>query len=98
MAEKDQEHLRIRLDAKLLKRIDTARMKSGRTRTDEIEARLLETFTKSDLLAIAEIAVHNVLFKVDQIEKRRAEAAGQAPVDFYKALVEDARAELEDTK
>lgn len=85
MAEKEQEHLRIRLGARLLKKIDSAREKSGRTRTDEIEARLIESFTRLDIELAAELAVHNVLERIDRIERAREQ--GAKPVDFYEALV-----------
>ncbi|BBC00104.1 hypothetical protein [Bradyrhizobium elkanii] len=98
MAEKDLEQLRIRLGGRLLRRIDIAREKSGRTRNDEIEVRLLESFMKNDLEMVAEMAVHNVLLRVERLEKARAEAAGQTPTDFYKALVDQARKEVEDSK
>jgi len=98
MAEKDQEQLRVRLGGRLLKRIDMAREKSGRTRNDEIEVRLMESFMKNDLEMVAEMAVHNVLLRVERLEKERAAAAGQTPVDFYKALVDQARKETGEAK
>ncbi len=61
MAEKDQEHLRIRLGPKLLRRIDASRIESGRTRSDEIEARIQESFTRYDIDFAAKLAVLNVL-------------------------------------
>ncbi|MBH5372828.1 hypothetical protein [Bradyrhizobium glycinis] len=76
MAEKEQEHLRIRLGAKLLKRIDAAREKSGRTRTDEIEARLLESFTRMEMQEVAQIAVRETLA---ELERRKVS-------DFYEVL------------
>lgn len=76
MAEKEQEHLRIRLGAKLLKRIDAAREKSGRTRTDEIEARLIESFTRLEMQEMAQIAVQEAMA---ELERRKM-------VNFYEAL------------
>jgi hypothetical protein len=61
MAEKEQEHLRIRLGARLLKRIDAAREKTGRTRTDEIEARLQESFTRWDVSEVATMAAREMM-------------------------------------
>jgi hypothetical protein len=95
MADKDQEHLRIRLGSKLLKRIDTARDASGRTRTDEIEMRLLESFMRTDLELVAQMAVHNVLVRVEELERVAAASAGKQPRDFYKELYEQARKEVE---
>lgn len=98
MAEKDQEHLRIRLDAKLLRKIDASREKTGRTRTDEIEMRLLESFMRTDLEMVAEMAVHNALMRVERIEKSRALSKGEEPVDFYEAMVNQARKEAKALK
>jgi hypothetical protein len=49
----EQVHLRIRLDEKLLARIDDARSESGRTRTDEIVMRLIESFNRTDMWLVA---------------------------------------------
>lgn len=86
MAEKDQEHLRIRLGAKLLKKIDAAREKSGRTRTDEIEARLIESFTRLEMQEVAQIAAREMIV---ELERRARELSGQKGqlVDFYEALM-----------
>jgi hypothetical protein len=98
MAEKEQEHLRIRLGARLLKRIDSAREKTGRTRTDEIEARLLETFSKSDLIRTAEMAVYNVLVHLEKVMERQTPMTSEQRSDFYKALAGEARKDLEVSK
>jgi hypothetical protein len=98
MADKEQEHLRIRLGSRLLKRIDTARAASGRTRTDEIEKRLLETFVRENLEEVAEIAVHKVLAHVEELEQIAAASAGRAPVDWYKVLRERARKGVENKR
>jgi hypothetical protein len=89
MAEK--EHLRIRIEAKLLKKIDAARKDSGRTRTEEIETRLLASFMRTDIELVAEMAVHNVLVKVHELEARAARAEGREPRDFYGALYDQER-------
>lgn len=87
MAEKDQEHLRIRLGARLLKRIDAAREKSGRTRTDEIEFRIEESFRRIDLQEVVgiatRVAVRETLLAVEQ---RAKEQKGQT-FDFFEALM-----------
>ena len=98
MADKDQEHLRIRLASTLLKRIDTARAESGRTRTDEIEMRLLESFMRTDLELVAEMAVHNVLVRVQRLEESLAKAKGHPPTDVYKRLHDQARKEVRKSK
>ncbi|AND89800.1 hypothetical protein AAV28_19845 [Bradyrhizobium diazoefficiens USDA 110] len=71
MAEKVQEHLRIRLGARLLKRIDAEREKNGRTRTDEIEALLEEALRKREMREIVKEAMREEM----------------ATSDFYEALV-----------
>lgn len=86
MAEKDQEHLRIRLGAKLLKRIDAAREKSGRTRTDEIEARLTESFTRLEMQEVAQIAAREMIVELERRARELNAQKGQV-VDFYEALV-----------
>lgn len=93
MAEKEQEHLRIRLGARLLKRIDAAREKSGRTRTDEIEFRLQDSFTRTDLESAVDLAMHKVFERMDRIQK--AQERGAQPVDFYEALIKQFREENE---
>jgi hypothetical protein len=97
MAEKDQEHLRIRLGPRLLKRIDAAREKSGRTRSDEIEARLNESFTRMDIERAVELAVRNTLEStaVFGTVKEPNPAPMMTPAEFYAALVEQAKKENE---
>lgn len=90
MAEKDQEHLRIRLGARLLKKIDAAREKSGRTRTDEIEARLLDSFTRVEAEAVAELAVIKILERIDRLTQSESSTA---TANFYDALVGQFRQE-----
>ncbi|PSO29833.1 hypothetical protein [Bradyrhizobium sp. MOS002] len=86
MAEKDQEHLRIRLGAKLLKKIDAAREKSGRTRTDEIEARLTESFTRLEMQEVAQIAAREMIVELER-RARELNAQKSQLVDFYEALI-----------
>ncbi|MBR1328818.1 hypothetical protein [Bradyrhizobium ottawaense] len=86
MAEKDQEHLRIRLGAKLLKRIDAAREKSGRTRTDEIEARLIESFTRLEMQEVAKIAAREMLVELERRARDLGNRSGKM-VNFYEALM-----------
>lgn len=86
MAEKEQEHLRIRLGAKLLKRIDAAREKSGRTRTDEIEARLIESFTRLEMQDVARIAAQEMIVELER-RARELNAETGKMVDFYAALI-----------
>ena len=98
MSEREQPHLRIRIDAGLLKRIDAACEESGRTRTDEIERRLLESFLKNDLQMVAEMAVHNVLGRVQQLEESLAKAKGREPTDFYQGLYDQGRKQVRKAK
>jgi hypothetical protein len=98
MAEREQPHLRIRIDPDLLARIDDECERSGRTRTDEIERRLLESFLKTDLQMVAEMAVHNVLVRVQQLEESLAKAKGREPTDFYQGLFKQARKEVRKSK
>ncbi|MCG2626572.1 hypothetical protein L6654_08040 [Bradyrhizobium sp. WYCCWR 13023] len=86
MAEKEQEHLRIRLGAKLLKKIDAAREKSGRTRTDEIEARLMESFTRLEMQEVAKIAAQEMIVELER-RARDLNAETGKMVDFYAALI-----------
>ncbi|OSJ22139.1 hypothetical protein BSZ19_46980 [Bradyrhizobium japonicum] len=86
MAEKEQEHLRIRLGAKLLKRIDAARERSGRTRTDEIEARLIESFTRLEMQEVAQIAAREMIVELER-RARELNAQKDQVVDFYDALM-----------
>jgi hypothetical protein len=86
MAEKEQEHLRIRLGAKLLKRIDAAREKSGRTRTDEIEARLIDSFTRLEMQEVAQIAAREMIVELERRARELNTETGKM-VDFYAALV-----------
>ncbi|MCK1693827.1 hypothetical protein [Bradyrhizobium sp. 144] len=86
MAEKDQEHLRIRLGARLLKKIDAAREKSGRTRTDEIEARLIESFTRLEMQEVAQIAAREMIVELERRARELSAQKGQV-VDFYEALM-----------
>lgn len=98
MSEREQPHLRIRLDAGLLERIDAAADEAGRTRTSEIEHRLLESFLKNDIQMVAEMAVHNVLMRVQQLEESLAKAKGREPTDFYRGLYEQGRKQARKAK
>jgi Arc-like DNA binding domain len=51
---KDTPHLRLRVDPSLLARLEKAAEKNGRTLTGEINHRLGQSFTKDDLMALAE--------------------------------------------
>jgi hypothetical protein len=48
VADSDREHLRVRLRSDVLARLDAARAKSGRTRTAEIEARLIDSLARGN--------------------------------------------------
>lgn len=86
MAPTEQEHLRIRLHSNLLKLIDEARAKSGRTRTDEIEARLLESFHRLDMTEMARIAAREALRMVEERVRDSADPANKPMTSFYDAL------------
>lgn len=49
MATKDAPHLRVRIEPKLLARLEKSREKSGNTLTGEIVARLEESFRRDDV-------------------------------------------------
>jgi hypothetical protein len=51
---KDTPHLRLRVDPSVLTRLEKAAEKNGRTLTGEINHRLGESFTKDDLIGLAE--------------------------------------------
>jgi hypothetical protein len=51
---KETPHLRLRVDPSVLLRLEKAAEKNGRTLTGEINHRLGESFTKDDLMALAD--------------------------------------------
>src|SRR5262245_35067183 len=54
-------HLRVRIEPRLLARLEKARKKTGRTMTGEIEARLWQSFQREDQLELAEMAATTAL-------------------------------------
>ena len=50
MPTKDTTHLRLRIEARLLQRLEKAREKTGRTLTGEIVDRIERTFAKDDTI------------------------------------------------
>jgi len=86
MAEKKQEHLRIRVGAALLKRIDAAREKSGRTRTDEIEARLHDSFTREDVSEVATLAARELMRSLRHDALALQLQKGNEPVTFDEVI------------
>jgi hypothetical protein len=87
-APKQPPHLRIRIDPKLVARLERAREMKGNTLTGEIVSRLEESFSTDDKLALQKEALRQGYRAIEEdMNKRSGEQAAQ----LQQLLVDQAR-------
>lgn len=64
---KELSHLRLRVEATLLAKLEKAAEKNGRTLTGEITHRLEESFAKEDMIATIEAVADRLAEKVGKV-------------------------------